>query len=310
MKTIVAVMLVAVALFHAPHAYADTFGSGANQFDIEFVTIGDPGNLPVTLASVGSVPYVYRMGKYEVSRDMITKANIEGGLGITLDPMSFVTGGVRAAMPATGISWFEAAKFVNWLNTSAGHTPAYKFNGDTFEWWQPGDAGYDPNNPYRNRQAIYVLPSEHEWVKAAHYDPTSDVYYIYPTGSDTPPTPVVSGTAPGTVVYGQSWEQGPADITAAGGLSRYGTMAQGGNVWEWTERDLYGSEGDYRVLRGGSWNDFIFELLTAEPFGWDVPNFEFPSYGFRVASIPEPSTLWLAITAMMFVGWRRLACRS
>jgi len=40
---------------------ADTFGSGANAFDIEFVTIGNPGNLP----------------------DAIDKANALGGLGIT-----------------------------------------------------------------------------------------------------------------------------------------------------------------------------------------------------------------------------------
>jgi hypothetical protein len=28
----------------------------------------------------GSVPYVYRMGKYEISRKMIENANAEGGL--------------------------------------------------------------------------------------------------------------------------------------------------------------------------------------------------------------------------------------
>ena len=63
MKTIVAVMLVAVALFHAPLADADTFGSGANRFDIEFVRIGEPGNATHPTVDRGSVPYVYRMGK-------------------------------------------------------------------------------------------------------------------------------------------------------------------------------------------------------------------------------------------------------
>ena len=30
--------------------------------------------------------YVYEIGKYEVSRDMVEKANAEGGLGLTLTP--------------------------------------------------------------------------------------------------------------------------------------------------------------------------------------------------------------------------------
>ena len=66
---------------------ADTFGSGENSFDIDFVTIGDPGNLPDTTGNpnpAGAVPYTYRMSKYEISRDMVDKANALGGLGITL----------------------------------------------------------------------------------------------------------------------------------------------------------------------------------------------------------------------------------
>ena len=55
-------------------------------------------------------------------------------------------------------------------------------------------------------------------------------YCDYATGSDTAPTAVASGTGAGTAVYSQSFEAGPADITNAGGLSSYGTMAQSGNV--------------------------------------------------------------------------------
>ena len=83
--------------------------------------------------------YVYFIGKFEVSRDMVQKASDEGKLGITLDAMRRVTGGPRPDMPATGVSWNEAARFVNWLNTSQGYPPAYKFSS------QPGDQGYDAN---------------------------------------------------------------------------------------------------------------------------------------------------------------------
>src|SRR6476660_8576848 len=140
-------------------AVADTFGSGGNSFGIEFITIGNPGNAADTTGDpspAGSVPYVYRIGKYEISEQMIDKANALGGLGLTKDARG-------PDKPATSLSWFEAAKFVNWLNTSTGATPAYKFGeGGTFQLWQPGDLGYDPSNLFRNMQAHYFLPSDNE----------------------------------------------------------------------------------------------------------------------------------------------------
>src|SRR5262249_35394012 len=102
---------------------ADTFGSGSNTFNIDFVTIGNPGNAADTTGDpkpAGKVDYVYRIGTYEISEQMIDKANALGSLGITKD--------VRGAdKPATSVSWNEAARFVNWLNTSTGSAAAYKF---------------------------------------------------------------------------------------------------------------------------------------------------------------------------------------
>src|SRR5262249_10544749 len=122
---------------------ADTFGSGANSFDIDFVTIGNPGNPPDANPNpAGAVAYTYRIGKYEISEQMIDKANALGGLGITKDTRG-------ADYPATSVTWYEAAKFVNWLNTSRGSVPAYKFDGSgNFQLWTPSDAGYDPANLY------------------------------------------------------------------------------------------------------------------------------------------------------------------
>jgi hypothetical protein len=56
---------------------ADTFGSGGNTFNIDFVTIGDPGNANVSgttghhFTPYGGVGYEFRMGMYEISEDMI-----------------------------------------------------------------------------------------------------------------------------------------------------------------------------------------------------------------------------------------------
>jgi len=165
---------------------ADIFGSGGNAFTIDFVTIGNPGNPVDTgttgnyFSSYGGVGTTFQMGKYEISEDMINKANTLGGLLITRD-----TRGVNKA--ATGVSWNEAARFVNWLNVSSGSSAAYKFavqpggggytGNENLVLWTVSDAGYDAGNLYRNKKARYFLPSENEWYKAAFYSGSGTTYF-------------------------------------------------------------------------------------------------------------------------------------
>jgi sulfatase modifying factor 1 len=286
-----------------------TFGSGGNTFDMEFKTIGNPNNAADSTGApnpAGAVGYTYGIGKFEVSRDMINKFNASQSLQITLADMSSY-GGNGANKPATGVSWNEAARFVNWLNTSQNYQAAYKFApgsavNDDIQLWQPGDVGYDVNNKYRNSLAKYVLPSYNEWYKAAYYNPTNSTYYDYANGSNTAPTAVESGTANNTAVYGG--QVGPADVDQAGGLSPYDVMGLGGNVFEWEESsgDLANSSGSSsRGLRGGDWRGGSGNLLSS---GRDVsisPSFENDvNFGFRVAMVepvPEPSMM---VIGMMF----------
>lgn len=290
MKTITRSIFIVATIFCIPAAHADIFGTGAHTFDIDFVKIDNPGNAPDTVGSpnpAGAVDSTYRIGQFEVSEDMINKANALGGLGITHDNRG-------ANKPATSVSWIEAAQFVNWLNTDSGFTPAYKFNGSTFELWTPNDAGYNPDNLYRNRQARYFLPSADEWYKAAYYDPANEVYFQFPTGSNTIPTPVASGTAPNTAVF--SFMAGPADVTQAGAASPFGTVGQGGNVHEWEETSfdlLNTSSSSRRGVRGGDFNDGDFANMLSTDRGRLFPIDSQISIGFRVASIPEPSSLLL-----------------
>ena len=72
---------------------ADTFSTGDNKFDIEFVKIGDPGNPADTMGSpnpAGSVDYGYRMGKFEVSR--LQPANMKRGCNGKFDIRGFYVG--------------------------------------------------------------------------------------------------------------------------------------------------------------------------------------------------------------------------
>jgi sulfatase modifying factor 1 len=288
-------LLVAFGLYAAA-LRADNFGSGTNVFSMEFVEITG-GSLtkipePTTVIRNGVVPRNYRMGKHEVSRAMIGVYNaVSGGPIITLIDMASY-GGNGTNKPSTGVSWNQAARFVNWLNVSKGHSPAYKFTtggaNDNIALWTAGDAGFDPGNPFRNTNAVYFLPSEDEWVRAGHFDPGLGIYWDYPTGSMVPnaPTAVTNGTAPHTDVYKLPVATGPANIAEAGGLSAFGTMAQGGNVTEWIEsaeiapNDVASKD---RVIRGGIWyldEFFLRALRQGEP----------TTYGggfitFRVASV-------------------------
>jgi formylglycine-generating enzyme required for sulfatase activity len=328
MKKLLGVALFVATGFQGSFAQGllqQTFGSGANAFTIDFVTIGNPGNAADTTGNFnfnppGSVSYTYNIGKYEVSREMIDKANAIGGLGITLHDMTNY-GGNGANKPATGISWYEAAKFVNYLNISSGSSAAYKFDGSgNFQLWSVGDAGFNPNNLFRNSLARYFLPSTDEWYKSAFGGPSGE-WYSYPTGTNTAPTPVSGGTASNTVVYNQSWSAGPADINNAGGLSAWGAMGQGANVWEFTESAWDGINDDaneLREVRGGSWGDdrvgYISSSGDVSSYWYTPSNIDqevgndFINKGFRVAassSIPEPSSLSLLALGGLLVALRR-----
>jgi hypothetical protein len=284
---------------YAQSLLRQSFGTGENAFTMEFVEIGNPGN-PADRGGnpspCGSVNYVYSIAKYEVSRDMINKANSEGGLGITMRNMEQL-GGNGVNKPAVGICWNEAARFVNWLNSKEGFPPAYKFEKapgeegysaeDNIVLWAPSDEGYDESNEYRNKLAKYFIPTNDEWYKAAFYNPEKSEYSVYPVKSDgksplvveeakknekndlshsgLEPRPIPSGKESDGIVYGQTDETGPADVNNAGGLSHYGTMAQGGNVCEWLETAQDGTNNDPKELRqprGGCWNTTVKDAAS------------------------------------------------
>ncbi|MCA9169844.1 MAG: dockerin type I repeat-containing protein [Planctomycetales bacterium] len=237
---------------------ADTFTFGNETIDIELVIIDAPQNVPdlsrtANPAYAGSIPYTFEIAKHEVTEAAFDVVAAVAGF----DGEHKVAGPDKPVM----VNWLQAAQFVNLLNTSQGFEPAYKFVEGTFSAWSSDDEGFDPGNSFRNRGAAYVLPDVDEWYKSAYFDSESTSYFRYTTGSNQPPKPVEDGTTPGTAVCNafplEPEPRGPADVFAAGGLSPYGTMAQGGNAQEWneTELDLVNDTLDTNwIVRGGSWN--------------------------------------------------------
>jgi hypothetical protein len=294
-----------------PTVHADTFGSGPNGFTIDFVNIGNAGNAndagaggAIYSSPYGGVPYAYRMGTFEIAQDAITKAAASGVLNLG-------GGAWSATQPVANISWYQAAAFVNYLNTSTGRPAAYQLNGTNtaLTLWSSGQAWQaGGENLYRNKDAYYFLPNENEWYKAAYHQNTgvNADYWDYATGSNSKPTAVASGTTAGTAVY-NGVAGSPAAVNNAGGLSAYGTMGQNGNVWEWQESAFDGinnSSSELRAVRGGFWSG-IGDFLRSSDGGNDSPTLSHSSVGFRVASVPEPSSTVLMCSAGLLALARR-----
>jgi formylglycine-generating enzyme required for sulfatase activity len=84
--------------------------------------------------------------------------------------------------------------------------------------------------------------------------------------------------------------------------SYYGTFDQGGNVWEWNDAVISGSS---RGLRGASW-DNRDSLLQSFFRHNNSPTFDNVNIGFRLASVPEPSSvLMVGLAGVAFLTRRR-----
>ncbi len=122
------------------------------------------------------------------------------------------------------------------------------------------------------------LPTEVEWEKACAWDPAVGARRRYPWGADEPNPRLAN-------LGGQALRPAPVGAYPAG-ASAYGVEQLLGDVWEWTASPLrpwpdfspmiyqrYSEpffDGDYRVLRGGSWA-VAGDILRPSFRNWDHP---------------------------------------
>jgi autotransporter-associated beta strand protein len=270
------------------------------------VPVGNKGN-PSDSTGYGSVAYDYRIGAYEVTVgeyvDFLNAAAKTDPYGLFSGNQPIARSGSSGAYvyqavgsgrkPISNVSWFNAARYANWLHhggrvTSSTETGAYTLNGAI--------AG---TSYARNQNAIYFLPTINEWYKAAYYDPAksgTSSYWRFPTRSDTAPGNSLAVT-PNQANYFRG-ETGAAtypdyrlvDVGSYGlSASAYGTFDQGGNVWEWNELILSGSQ---RGQRGGSvyssnWQGTgdLYAGTNEKQDIWNTVNLGNVDIGFRIASV-------------------------
>jgi formylglycine-generating enzyme len=322
----------------------------------DLVPVGNPGNAndPATGNLYGGVAYDYQIGKYDVTigqytdflnavaktdtyslytASMGTNQNIRGisRTGVSgsysysvIGPDGVVNGQSGANRPITFVSWFDSARFANWVangqptgaqNSTTTENGAYNVNGAT-----SGNApARNVTNPNTGATPTYVIPTENEWYKAAYYSPVlnsgSGGYYTYATQSNATPGNVIGSAANQANYYNGVYSVTQLSTTSASqnyltdvgaftnSASFYGTFDQSGNVFQWN--DLDGTPGSSRGLRGGYWNYLASYLSSSVRFTFD-PSFEDNFIGFRLASpvaVPEPSTWVMGLAGIACGGW-------
>jgi len=223
-----------------------------------------------------------------------------------------------ANCPIFNVTWGDAARFVNWLANGQPTGPEGPGTTESGTYTLSGattSAGLMLAT--RNPGSTWVLPTVDEFYKAAYYvgGGTNAGYWTYPTQSNTPPSNLLSATGTNNANFSAE-NTGPPSygytdfvnlLTPVGAFAAspgpYGTYDQGGDVWQWNETAV---DGLYRGLRGGSWADVSAYLENSSPDGTPNPTLVNISVGFRVAYVPEPSSLALLLAGAVALGiWRQ-----
>ena len=323
----------------------------AHAVTYDLVPVGNAGNAndPATGNLYGGVNYPYQIGKYDVTigqyttflnavavtdtyslynASMATDFNVAGiartGSSGSYTYSAITNGGNSANRPITYVSWFDSARFANWMangqptgaqSSTTTENGAYNVNGAT-----SGNApAKNVTNPNTSAAPTFFIPNENEWYKAAYFDPTLNSgaggYYTYATQSNTAPGNVIgSGLNQAnyyngvySVTQSGAYDSNQNYLTDVGAFSGsgsfYGTFDQSGNVFQWN--DLDGTSGSSRGLQGGDWINLAFSLSSSYWYTGDPSN-EYNYIGFRLASpvaVPEPSTWVMGLAGIACGGW-------
>ena len=212
--------------------------------------------------------------------------------------------------PVNNISWFSAARFVNWYANDMSTTATATETGSyTLVGGQTSGS-----IAARNADAKIFLPSADEWTKAAFYNPTTTSYSKWPTQSDTIPTatlPVGNEqiTATNTANYNPQIlgvQRKMTDIgTYVNTTSTYGLFDMAGNVTEMTDTAQSGDASRFQALGGSfaSTATSMNDLFSSDKVGeFRLTDNLGVGTGFRVAAVAVPEPGNMVAAAMGIAG--------
>jgi formylglycine-generating enzyme required for sulfatase activity len=209
-------------------------------------------------------------------------------------------------MPVNFVTWFSAARFVNWLNngtpsgtaaTASMEIGAYTLNSAT-----------SGNIVARNANAQVFLPSVNEWYKAAYYTGSNSTYTLYPTNSNAAPTASVSNV---TLTNAANYNSVMSSARNVGSFvnttSAYGLFDMLGNVTEMTDNTGRATSTSMRLM-GGPWTASTSNWTAKTAASNFLGSSSAQNLGFRVAAVPEPGTIALAglgIASLFGLDWMK-----
>ena len=277
---------------------------------LSWVTVGDPGNIKDPATGYGAVKDAFRIGKYPVTADQYclflnSVASTSDPYGLygpwmtdnengsiirthRSDHVYYSVKPERKDVPINYVSWFDAARFCNWVqhgcprgneDDSTTETGAYTLKGQC-----------DGVLVNVNEKAQYYIPSENQWYKAAYYDGNRG-YHEYPTKSGLLPGSTIGGegdqanynNATVETPYKES-SLTPIDLFK-GTESYYGACDMGGNVWEWNTTAISFFGKIKTEARGGSFQSPSSDLRKESKSFFFA---EQADTGFRIAAPVNP----------------------
>lgn len=303
----------------------------------DYCLIGNPGNAPDPLYGKGGVNYTFELARTAVTNaqfcaflNAVATASDPYGL-YNPDMATGICGGIdRVAAPDGGgwrysvkagwekrpvvyIGYHDAMRYCNWLHygqpvgfcglgVTEGTDAVGAYDTRACEAVVSGMARPSPRYGRRNAEARFWIPSDDEWYKAAHYDPTRlgiRKYWDYPCRtSDLPPNDPTLPHACNYLRDGVWLAEGPpyylAEVDAyPTSDTYYGCRQMAGNVWEWVEPNdvalslnLRGTSFGYTEFGMGVWN--------CDAAGYAD---ELNAFGLRIAKRAEsPVTVSLSVT--------------
>ena len=306
----------------------------SDEIPIHAVTVSAFYMAPLLVTNAEYVTYLnaaIRAASVEVRSGVVYPAGGTNVLAYTstavpLSPIAYANGtftvrNSRESHPVTGVRWFGAAAYLNWLSVRDGYLPCYDLVTGACDL----------------TKSSYRLPTEAEWEYAARGGNTS-TYYQFPWGNDTNADgrlanwensgdPWETGDYPRTTPVGfyngalrqkadYNWPAAVTSYQTRNGVNGFGLYDMGGNVWQWVN-DWYSStyyqycvtngvttdppgpaSGDvfadhggiaWRAFRGGTW----WNGGGQQFYGYSRVSNRNPSWSTGGSPDANPESAWL-----------------